>query len=414
VTSSRNLGTSQIGTRNPGEVDLREAREPLLRAQAGVAGGRPPAQGGQLTAAQRLAGGNTALSRTALRELRPTRPLKLARLLALPLEPVLIDAAHWRSGAVTLPRSALQPLTAVVEAALPELTVRVNAMVAGKTTQDEAAVLAAGALLWPAAAAVLQAARDPPPEWARACLPPSSFLPLAHAAGVCLSVSWRLAELADPTMPAPQLDTNLGAMLRLAVPVQPLGWGMMLALLIMQFPGAPMPRDAMLHCGAASPQRPASDAVLRHLWAWIDDALTGAPAELAGTAAALRRRTVLLHALAGERAHRAQATEKLTALRQIYGAHLTALVGERLIAPLAALTAAPDDGQMARLEAAARGLRRLAADIRGLGGLAVAETVMQDAAGIVALNDMLGPIDRARLVEILDGPEQALRMVEAA
>ncbi len=359
-----------------------------------------------------MAEANAAVWRTSLRPLRPKRPLTLVRLLALPLDPVLIDAAHWRSGAVTVPRSAIQPLTAVIEAARPELAAQVSAMVAGKTTQDEAAVLAAGAILWPDAAILLQAARTPPPDWARACLPPSMFVPLSQAVGVCLSVSHRLAELADPTLPPAQLDSALSAMLRLALPVQPLGWGMMLALLMTQFPGAQSPRDAMLQRGVALPLRPASEAVLRHVWAWVDEALTGTPATLAETAAALRRRAVILHALGEERAHRAQATEKLTALRQVYTAHVTALVRERLIAPLAALTAPPGDAQVMALEAQARGLRRLAADIRGLGGLAVADTVMQDAAGVVAQSAMLSAVDRARLVEILDDPEVAVRLLE--
>jgi hypothetical protein len=385
-------------------------REPAARGAAGFAAAPALPQGGHR--AQAVAEADAAIWRTRMRILRPRRPLKLARLLAMPLEPVLIDAAHWRNGAVTLPRSAIQPLTVVFEAAEPALAARVTAMVAGKTTQDGEAVLEAGAVLWPAAAAVLAAARSPPPDWARACLPPASFLPLAQAVAVCLSVGHRLADLADPTMPGPHLDAALSAMLRLALPVQPVGWGMMLALLTTQFPGAQPLRDAVLHQGATTQLRPASDAVLRHLWAWIDEALTGTPDALADTAAALRRRTVLLQALAGERAHRAQATEKRTALRQVYAAQLTVLVRERLIGPLAGLSAAPEDALVARLEADARGLRRLAADIRGLGGLAVADTVMQDAAAVVANTTVLAAVDRARLVEILDDPEAALRLLK--
>ncbi len=393
----------------------RVVRETALQQPAGPGlGGLAPRpampQTSHWAEAQALAEANASIWRTRMRILRPTRPLKLARLLAMPLEPVLIDAAHWRSGAVTLPRSAIQPFAAVIEAALPALTEKVSAMIAGKTTQDREAVQEAGAVLWPEAATVLQAASVPPPDWARACLPPASFQPLAQAVAVCLSVSPRLADLADPTMPATHLDTALSAMLRLALPVQPVGWGMMLALLVTQFPGSQPLRDAVLHQGAATQLRPASDAVLRHVWAWIDEALTGTPAELADTAAALRRRTVLLHALAGERAHRVQATEKRTALRQVYAAQLASLARERLIAPLAALTAPPDDAQVARLEAEARGLRRLAADIRALGGQA--DTVMQDAAGVVTHIGVLGVVDRARLVEILDDPELALRLLE--
>jgi hypothetical protein len=402
-----------------GLTAYREPAEPekLLRATSppdlrGLAAAPAMPQTSHWAEAQALAEANAqaALWRTRMRTLRPMRPLKLARLLAMPLEPVLIDAAHWRSDAVTLPRSAIQPFAAVIEAALPEVTDNVSAMIAGKTTKDSEAVHQAGAVLWPAAATVLQAATVPPPDWARACLPPASFQPLAQAVAVCLSVSTRLPDLADPTMPAAHLDTALSAILRLALPVQPLGWRMMLALLVTQFPGAQPLRDAMLHQGAATQLRPASDAVLRHVWAWIDEALTGAPAELADMAAALRRRTVMLHALAGERAHRELATEKRAALRQVYAAQLASLVRERLIAPLAGLTAAPDDAQAASLEAEARGLRRLAADIRALGGQA--DTVMQDAAGVVAHMGVLEVVDRARLVEILDDPELALRLLE--
>src|SRR5580704_264145 len=48
--------------------------------------------------------------RKRLAHLRPPRPLRFARLLFLPLDPLIVPAARWRIEQPTIPRSAIPSL----------------------------------------------------------------------------------------------------------------------------------------------------------------------------------------------------------------------------------------------------------------------------------------------------------------
>lgn len=70
---------------------------------------------------------------------------------------------------------------------------------------------------------------------------------------------------------------------------------------------------------------------------------------------------------------------------------------------------------MERLEEAARGLRALETEARGVGGGETYDKLLRQAAEIVRQTpgaDVIGRADRVRLVEILAGPEAALAMLE--
>lgn len=103
--------------------------------------------------------------RPRLRLLRPARPMRLPRVLALPLEGALVSPTAWTQSNWEIPRSALAPLLAAVRDALGEEWTGFEAACAGHEMENDAAVAAIGDRLWrKAGAATLDIRAD---EWDR-------------------------------------------------------------------------------------------------------------------------------------------------------------------------------------------------------------------------------------------------------
>src|SRR5580698_2227106 len=85
--------------------------------------------------------------RDRLTRLRPPRPLRFARLLFLPLDPLIVPPARWRLEHPTIPRSVIPLLAAAVETAMGPAGQRVAAMIAGRSTEDRGVIDQAGRLL---------------------------------------------------------------------------------------------------------------------------------------------------------------------------------------------------------------------------------------------------------------------------
>jgi hypothetical protein len=340
--------------------------------------------------------------------------LSFGRLLAMPLDPILVDAARWRPGAASLPRSAIRPLCGVVSAGAPGLVAEIEAGLAAVAADDAAPIRRIGERLWPRAAAVLLNAAAPPDGWKDAGLPDSSFVPLARGAGLCLATALDRDALGDPTVSAAFVDQSLADMLRQAARLGPIPWGMALALMLCTLPAAQAPRDAAFNQGAVTALRAASDAALLQLWHWIETAIAGTPPGLAGAAMSLRQRATVLAALSAVKSQRSQVTEMQDALRHAFAKYAAQATQKALIAPIESLTAPPDDGAMTALESEARGLRRLALELRGLGHPPQADTSLQKAAQVAAGCAALAPVDRARLVELLQDSEAAEKLLAEA
>jgi hypothetical protein len=110
-----------------------------------------------------------AAARPRLRDLRPPRPLRFTRLLAIPLEVALVASDSWRGAADGVPRNGLSPLGAAMHAALGEFADDIEAAALGHSMADVEVVARLGARLWP-----LAAATDLPavlPGWGEAGLP---------------------------------------------------------------------------------------------------------------------------------------------------------------------------------------------------------------------------------------------------
>ena len=78
---------------------------------------------------------------------RPPRPLRFARLLFMPLDPLIVPAARWRAAQPAIPRTVIAVLAAAVEADLGASGRTVAAMIEGHTTRDHEVVSAAGQAL---------------------------------------------------------------------------------------------------------------------------------------------------------------------------------------------------------------------------------------------------------------------------
>jgi len=116
--------------------------------------------------------------RSRLPQLRLPRPLRFSRLLFMPLDVLIVPNPEWRRDASTLPRSMVIPVAEMVHNAMGGDAAAIEAAIKGRTTAHAKAVHDAGRTLWKAASGILAAATRPPPNWAKAHLPPDCFAPL--------------------------------------------------------------------------------------------------------------------------------------------------------------------------------------------------------------------------------------------
>jgi len=87
-----------------------------------------------------------------LRQLRPARPLRLARLLFVPLEGIIVSGSAWKSGDGTLPRPALPAIAQAVEKAVGPRTLALSAALARLAPSAVGPIGTLGAMLWSEAA----------------------------------------------------------------------------------------------------------------------------------------------------------------------------------------------------------------------------------------------------------------------
>jgi hypothetical protein len=355
------------------------------------------------------ADGLLAPLRERLRALRPPRPLRFARLLFEPLGPAMVNAADWRAGRPALPRSAVPPVLALVRRALPAVVPAVEAIIAEAELPEADRMASAGRLLWGKAGDVLAGA-EAPPEWRAISLPEGVFGGLAAAAALVLNQAWPLVELADPSVPDTEVNQTVSAMLTAAERAGPLAWGMLLTVLLQRFPASDAPARAAGAMRMDKAMREAAEAAMDAAWGWIEAATAdiglGDPADAAAVA---RRQVALLEELSQDPANRRRTTELQGALRAACAARFEAGVKQRLLKPMESLSAAEaaDSGMLGILESDARALRRLDVDSRRLGCGAAYDARLAEAAAAITARADIPPVDRARLVEILRGPQAA-------
>jgi hypothetical protein len=362
--------------------------------------------------------------RGRLAQLRPPRPLRFARLLFLPLDPLIVPAPRWRAEYSTIPRSAIPSLASAVATDLGSLGRKVTTMIEGHTTQDREVVAAAGAQLWRPAAELLADAKQPA-DWDTTGLGSQVLKPLARRIGALLFQAERLQRwMADAAQGLVPPEAHLvQAVLENAIRRDPDAQPMIIALLLARIPEvAPL----LLRVATSMGQRGGS--LMRHAGEQAADMLLsqleapgGAEAHLGGQDLAeagvtVRRLTSLLGALQGESLS-PDRRDRVVELRERIKAGCQALFTERLatdlLDPLHACT--PESGPEAgwELETAARGLRALETEARRAGGDKTYDLLLGRAADAVREITENGGLERVgglRLMEIVAGPEVALAL----
>jgi hypothetical protein len=362
--------------------------------------------------------------RPRLAQLRPPRPLRFARLLFLPLDPLIVPPARWRAGRSTIPRSAIPSLAASIASDLGATGRRIAAMIEGHTTQDIDVVTAAGSLLWRAAGELLPES-DPPTDWNTTGLGAQVHGPLARQIGALLFQADRLhrwiADAAQGLSP-PEIH-GVQAVLENVIRRDPDAQPMIIALLLARIPEV---APVLVRVATLLGQR--GGTLMRHAGEQAADILLsqlGAPGgteahlggqDLAEAGVTVRRLTALLGALQDE-AVSPDRRDRLIEVRERIKAGCTALFTERLatdlLDPLRACT--PQSGPEAgwELETAARGLRALETEARRAGGEKTYDLLLGQAAKAVREITENGGLERVgglRLMEIVAGPEVALAM----
>jgi hypothetical protein len=356
------------------------------------------------------ADGLLAPLRDRLRRLRPARPLRFARVLFMPMDPAIVSTRDWRAGAPQLPRSAIAPIVAMVRRAQPELLLPFDAIINDSNQAESVRARNGGSMLWTPSAALLRTA-EPPPEWREAGLPPAAFRALAAGCARCLGAAEQFDDLNDPGVPAGDLDRALAAQMKASEADGPIAWGMLLSVMLQRFPTSEAPHRAAAAASGSRALQQSAEAAFEAAWTWIEraahDTSVGDPAE---AAADLRRQAGLLEVLARDPKQRRRAVTLQTELRAACALRIESVAQERLVGPLQRITAedAADEGVLGVLETDARALRQLDSEARRLGSGAGHDAQLRTAAAAVTARTDMAPMDRARLVEILLGPQAAL------
>lgn len=369
--------------------------------------------------------------RPRLAVLRPIRSIGLRRLVTLPFEDLLVPSGSWVAGRGRIDRGRLGELHAAILAGLPQaLVARAKAESVGRFMNEQSAVLALGQEVWPAAAAALhrhQAAVEGSPAADRA------LVEQMRAAGLLLNVApavvplfWRL-----PPRPMPELvdDERRAALdlIRFGRAGGPQLLELLFQLLLARTASPASILDLPFAAELLMPAREVEPLVARASAACLAE-LVPPPATaksgraLAAAADGIERTVSWVRSLEGgsarlgiDRASLRDIRGKVT--RSIAG-HLAEVVVGALPQQFARLRAdqAAPDSLVAEAEEAARAVRRIGMAGRELGiGDTVDRTLGQARplfVGTVAAGPCdKGVMDRARIVEILFGPEAAMAVL---
>ncbi|WP_338662701.1 hypothetical protein VQH23_21440 [Pararoseomonas sp. SCSIO 73927] len=363
-------------------------------------------------------------ARPRLREMNLPRPLGFTRLLFLPLDTLIVPPTAWRPGAAGVPRTALRAISAAVEAALGPEAGRLDALCAGLTAEQPLRVLELGRTLWPVAAGILP--EIPPAGWEASGLPRREYPALRERC----AAGWRHAVAIWPALQAasegpPEVLAHQA--LEGAVAEGGAALEVVLRLLMVR-----ASRPASIAALAARLSPPGSAQAARTVQGAVDEYLhrreaAGVPpADACGRARRAATDALAVCALADDfeasgllglpaRRERLQAIRR--AAEETCRASFAGLLSEELLAPLAALRRSGRPAARAAapsLEEAARLLRRIEGSGRRLGGAESYDLALTAAAERVARDGSsagLTHVERLRLVEMLAGPEAALRLV---
>lgn len=376
------------------------------------------------------------------------RPASLGRVLAHPIEDLLVPPDQWRRGSLSVPRSVMPVAIALATDALaPRARQDIITRLSGTTMDDAHAIQEVGATLWPAAAAAFA-------EGASGRLPAGLALPMREAdlrgilaaIGETLRIGPALARLLAESPRGSvaaweQVEHGLRDVLEDAASLSADCFARTGLILMRRFmasgPVVGLLRDAACRTesGAAEHRLAAAlDSFLAELPGQMPE-----PASLALLPHAVQQAVVADAVATVERAGTEIGTwqaDRRENLREVQ-ARMAAVIRRRvqecldteLLPPLARLGEgglAPAGGQaeIEALEAAARAAAAMVTAARRLGPVDDLSRALKGAAEEVAAMaahvpqgapaDRLGRTDLARIMEILAGPDAAERVLAPA
>jgi hypothetical protein len=348
--------------------------------------------------------------RPRLQALRPGRPLRFARLLFLPLDGAIVPPAQWRRGGHEVPRSAVAPLAAAVAAALGDTATAIAREAEGHDTEDLPVVAALGARLWAVAAGALPGAA--PPGWAENGLSAEDYAALRGVMQPVLAAGAPIFGALRSAAHGPPLEQVRAA---LSGPAQagPLPLAAAIATLLRR---ATAPGGVLLAAAELGPVgRSVGTRMVDAAIAQLPDPAAATLQEAAHAATRFFSGTADLAACGLLDPERARRLAQLRhAADEACRRRIAEAGGTRVAGALASLRSGPvTEAAIAEVEGDARALRALAQVGRTVGDPAAYDRSLRtlgEAVGTLGTGpggDGLGPVDIARVVEILAGPDAA-------
>ena len=359
--------------------------------------------------------------RLRLASLNLVRPLRFARLLFLPLDPLIVSARDWKPGEPLVPRTALMPIGRIVRAGLGSEAIFIDKTIARQKTDATQAILLAGEALWPRAGDILATA-GAPSDWDESGLPVKLFEPLARAISAVLRRGSQLRNLLR--------DGEVGFVDSAEQCVADIlhnidketddGCALIVRLILLQSPhAAPMLRRFIASSRDAAAKSMVRQAIDRGTEEMLSDMeSSGGLAEeisrgaLANVGAVVRRITTFLREIEEDGA--AADRPRLHAIRQTLDVacreRFTDGLSTGVLTPLATTGGPVDGAGQMLMESCIRELRELETEARKVGGAANYDRLLMQASEAVAEAAAAGaltPVRKFRLIEILAGPEVA-------
>ena len=373
--------------------------------------------------------------RDRLALLRPPRPLVLGRVLILPFEDLLVAEGEAWPGRRCLSRAHLGALIELVTAGLqPKIAATLRTRAVGQTMMAGNIVQEIGATLWPAAAAIIAGIGQGVGEHAERDRQLAGVAPLLALGAVLVPTIWQLPPRPIANLPRPALEPVLD-LLRAAVPLGPDALLALLELLLTRTATPLVLLDPLRGADLGLPLRE-RDALLGQLVRRRIADMGEMAARLAAPpvpgkradAAGILRLVADLEALEGNWPVSAGDKAALAVIRKSVSAFVgtgieTAVRHEILgqIDMLAQPEGVSDDG-IERLEETARHTRRLSIAGAKLGLAASPDSLLkpflqpfQEAIRMRARADGQRPaglLEQVRVVEILFGPDSAMRLYD--
>jgi hypothetical protein len=359
--------------------------------------------------------------RPRLATLRPVRPLRLTRLLFIPLDPLTVPMRGWHPGEAAVPRPVLAPIARIVRSGLGDLTSVIDGIIAGHKADAGQAITQAGELLWPRAAAILATA-PPPEDLAETGLPLSAYKPLAASIAAVLRRAPQLRSLAlDEAQGGLATDRAAVADILANITNEPeIACAMIARLVLVQSPHALSLLGNIADAGRTADEKDRLRAAVDSAVATVLTRMerdTGFVHEighgpLAAAGTEVRRVLTLLREIEADKSFSRQLPHLKTIrqkLDEVCRSRCARGVRDGLLAPLAAVSPVDGLGQTA-LESFARDLRKLEMTARKVGNPAGYDALLRTASDAVltaADAGTLTPMRKFRLIEILAGSEAA-------